>query len=390
MIVCLMARRIWTHGLGGMEEHCRNLTAALVRQGHVVHVLTTAHPDGPKQETAYGATVCYLPALPPGDYSRAWWRESRRWAAENLSRLGVDVVVSMSGAAAGLVGLPGPPIYTIVVGWGWNQLRSFWHDSQGWRRLIDLPRAALWLLTMLPRSRALLRASARVLAVSAEIERQLRGYRVTRLANFVKVSEFDEDPAARAEIRAALGLSDEDCVAIMVGTVNRQKGVPMGLRACAMVAREHPELAVVVVGGGPTAAEIEGEARRRCPHLRVAFVGPRPHAEIPRFYAAGDVFLLPSLRQEGLPTTILEAMASRLPIVAMRAGGTPSGVTDGETGLLVPLGGVRAFAEALRAIVGDPQRRAAMGKAGRARALAEFDEEVVVPRLVAIISGAPC
>ena len=44
MVICLSARRVWTHGLGGMEEHCRNLTSELVRQWHTLHVLTTAHP----------------------------------------------------------------------------------------------------------------------------------------------------------------------------------------------------------------------------------------------------------------------------------------------------------------------------------------------------------
>jgi glycosyltransferase involved in cell wall biosynthesis len=390
VIVCIVARRIWTHGLGGLEEHSRNAAMELARQGHTVHVLTTADPDGRAEETAYGAVLHYLPGTPPGDYSRAWWRESRRWADAHFARLGIEAVLSMSAAAGGLVGLPGPPIFTVIVGWGWNQLRSFWHDSPGWRRLVDVPRSALWLAAVLPRSRALLRASARVLAVSAEIERQLRGYRVCRLPNFVETAQFAEDPAARATVRARLGLSEHDCAALMVGTVNRQKGVHLGLAACAAVARAHPELAAVVVGGGPAAAEIEAEARRRWPHLRAVFAGPQPHDDVPRFYGAADVFLLPSLRQEGLPTTILEAMASRLPVVATRAGGTPSGVADGETGLLVPLGDLRAFTAALRLLVADPGRRAAMGKAGHARALAEFDQAVGVRRLVEIMTGAPC
>jgi len=197
VIVCIVARRIWTHGLGGLEEHSRNAAMELVRQGHTVHVLTTAHPDGRAEETAYGASLHYLRATPPGDYSRAWWRESRRWADAHFARLGIEAVLSMSAAAGGLVGLPGPPIFTVIVGWGWNQLRSFWHDSPGWRRLVDVPRSALWLAAVLQRSRALLRASARVLAVSAEIERQLRGYRVCRLPNFIETAQFAEDPTAR-------------------------------------------------------------------------------------------------------------------------------------------------------------------------------------------------
>ncbi len=374
-----------------MEEHCRTIATELVRQGHRVHVLTTSHPDRRASETAYGATVHYLAGTPPGDYSRSWWRESRRWAQAHFSALGVETVLSMSFAASGLVGLGGPPIHTIVHGWGLNHLRSFWHDSRGWRRLIEFPRSARWFLSTLPRGRALLLGSRRILAVSREIEHELRGYgRVSFLPNCIDTAEFTRQPEGRARARSDLGVTDRDCLALMASTLTWQKGVHLGLRACAVVGREHPELAVAVVGGGPAAAALAEEVRRAAPQLRAHFLGPRPHAELPPFYAAADLFLLPTLRQEGMPTTILEAMAAGLAVVAMRAGGTPTGVADGETGLLVPLGDVRAFAAALRDLVVNPERRRAMGRAARARAVAEFDKAIVIRRLAEILAGDPC
>jgi glycosyltransferase involved in cell wall biosynthesis len=390
MIICIVARRIWTHGLGGLEEHARAAAAEMVRQGHTVHVLTTAHPDGRGHETAYGASVHYLCGTPPGDYSRVWWRKSRRWAREQFPRLGVEAVLSLSMAGYGLVGLGGPPIYTILTGWGFNQLRSYWHDAAGWRRFFEFPRSLVSVALAMPKARALLRASERVLPVSEEIERQVRRYRVCRIPSFVDTRALAAATARRAEVRAQLGLSGADCVALMVSTLTRQKGVHLGLEACAEVARDHPSLVAVVVGEGPMAEELATHARRAAPHLRVLFVGPRPHDEVARYFGAADIFLLPSLRQEGLPTTILEAMAVGVPVVAMRAGGTPSAVGDGETGVLVPLGNVAAFTTALRALTSDPRRREAMGRAARARALAEFDQPVVVRRLVAIMNGGRC
>ena len=390
MVICLLARRIWTHGLGGMEEHCRSVATELVRLGHPVHVLTTAHPEGRLTEQAYGATLHYLPTTPPGDYSGAWWRESRRWAREHFPRLGVGAVLSMSMAAYGLVGLAGPPLYTIIHGWGLNQLRSYWHDAHGWRRLAEFPRSALALVAALPKARRLARASACVLAVSREIERQLERYRVCFVPNWIDASAFPADPAERARVRAGLGLGADDCVALMVSTLSRQKGVHIGLRACAVLARECPSLAAVVVGDGAAAAELKAETRRDAPHLRAHFAGARPHAEVPAYYAAADLFLLPTLRQEGMPTTVLEAMAAGLPVVGTRAGGTPTGVADGTTGLLVGLGDVRAFTDAVRALVSDPGLRRRMGQAGRARVLSEFDRSVVVPRLVRVLGAGSC
>jgi glycosyltransferase involved in cell wall biosynthesis len=391
MVVCVTARRIWTHGLGGLEEHARGLAEELPRQGHTVHVLTTSHPDGRRTERYHDATIHYLPGTPPGDYTPAWWRESRRWGEANFARLGVHAVVSISMAAWGLVGLArGPAIYTVITGWGLNQLRSYWHDASGWRRLVEFPRSVVAVLRTLPKAQALARGSALVLPVSREIERQLRRYRVHRLPAFVETAAFSPCSDRREALRGRLGFGADDCVALMAGTLTRQKGVHLGLDACAAVARDHPNLAAVVVGGGPEAQRLERGVERAAPHLRVRFTGPLPAAEVRPYYGAADVFLLPSLRQEGLPTVVLEAMAARLPVVAMRGGGTPSAVTDGETGVLVGLGDVRAFTAALRRLARDPGLRAAMGHAGHARAIREFERERVVRQLVALMSGAGC
>jgi len=374
-----------------MEEHCRNLTVELARQGHTVHLLTTAHPDGRPREAAYGAELHYLPGTAPGDYSRAWRRESRRWARDNFRRLGVNAVLSMSVAAYGLVDIGGPPTYTIVHGWGPGLLRGDWHDVRGWRRLIDFPRAARWQAAVWLRGRPLLQGSERILAVSHAVARQLRRYRrVSLLPNCVDTSQFLPSEADRGRVRAELGLGADDPVALIASTVTWQKGVHLGLEACRTVARDHPGLAAVVAGDGPAAAPIEAWLRRTAPGLRVRFLGARAHDDLPPVFAAADVFLLPSLRAEGLPTSVLEAMSSGLPIVAMRAGGTPTAVVDGGTGLLVRQGDLAAFTEAVRALVGDPDRRRALGRAARVRALAEFDRTVVVRRMVELLNGARC
>lgn len=391
MVICLVARRIWTHGLGGMETHCRSLAEELVRQGHTVYIVTTAHPNKQTQETQFGAHIHYLPKTPPGDYSQEWWRASRHWGKEHVNALGVEAILSMSLAGQSMVGIPnGPPFFLIVHGYGWRQLKSFWHDSRGWRRLIEFPRAAVWVLGEMPRWRSALRKATGVLAVSQELCWQLRGYRTDFVPNVVDTTRFCPDPSRRAETRTALGISDTDLAALMVGTVNWQKGVDLGLRACAKVAAQRRELRAVVVGDGPTLGALARWARAEAPHLSATFLGSQPNEVLPRYYAAADIFLFPSRRQEGLPTTVLEAMATGLPIIATRSGGTPTAVRDGETGVLVSIGDSRKFTAALNMLVHDPARRQALGAAGQQVAGEMFDVRAVVARLVGIMKGTYC
>ena len=391
MVICLAARRIWTHGLGGMETHCQSLAAELARRRHVVHVVTTAHPSGRTDELQLGARIHYLPATPAGDYSRAWWRASRRWAEDHLKALGVDAVISMSLAARAIAAVPNaPPVFFIIHGYGWSQIRSFWHDSQGWRRLLEFPYHATQVVFRMVWSRPVLRRAAGVIAVSQELCHQLRRFRAQLVPNVVDTAVFRPDPGQRVRMRAALGISDDDVVALVVGTVNRQKGVDVALDVCADLAMKTPALRVVVIGDGPALEPLGHWVRTQAPHLRVTFLGPQPNEALPPYYAAADIFLFPSRRQEGLPTTVLEAMASGLPVVATRSGGTPTAVRHGETGLVTAIGDARAFGLALRGLVGDPARRHALGAAARRVAEEVFDVHAVVGRLVDLIRGARC
>lgn len=132
---------------------------------------------------------------------------------------------------------------------------------------------------------------------------------------------------------------------------------------------------LVLVGDGPERATVEELARARGVADAVAFVGPRPDvaAELPH----ADAFLLPSVT-ESFGVAALEAMSAGVPVVAYRVGGLPDVV--GDAGMLVEPFDVGAFAEAVAAIVGDPERRTALGAAARARAVARFDRARILDR----------
>lgn len=198
----------------------------------------------------------------------------------------------------------------------------------------------------------------------------------TAVGNGRDPSVFRPNPAARARIRTALGVPDDRPVVISVARLVAHKG----LAEIAVALRDVPEAEFWVVGErlatdrGPDVA-----AALRAAGLddRLRLLGYRE--DIPDLLAAADVFALAS-RFEGLPMSVIEAMLCGLPVVACDIRGPREQVVHGETGLLVPPSDVAGLGVALRDLLADPARRAAMGATGRARAVERYDEARVVAR----------
>jgi glycosyltransferase involved in cell wall biosynthesis len=177
-------------------------------------------------------------------------------------------------------------------------------------------------------------------------------------------------------VRQELGLPEDALVVGTVGSLTPKKDHHTLLRAAARAARSVPGLRVVVVGQGPLEDDLRAAAGDLGIGEAVLFTGHREDAR--RLLGAFDVFALPSLH-EGLPISLLEAMARARPVVASRAGGMPEVVTDGRDGLLVPVGDAPALGDALVRLLRNPGLRERLGRAARRRA-GEFDIRTAVRR----------
>lgn len=158
---------------------------------------------------------------------------------------------------------------------------------------------------------------------------------------------------------------------LYVGLLTARKGVLDLIEASRILTRDGVAHELCLLGGvpdeGPAAAEPVLAAARGVATL----LGTRPGEEMPSAYAAADVFCLPSW-WEAMPLSVLEAMAAGLPVVATDVGDVPRLVDDGVTGRVVPTRDPARLADALRELLMDPQRRRAMGTAGRDRAERHF------------------
>jgi glycosyltransferase involved in cell wall biosynthesis len=149
------------------------------------------------------------------------------------------------------------------------------------------------------------------------------------------------------------------------------------LHAVRRVVDAEPGFSLDIVGDGPYRAELEALCDELKLRRHVRFLGQRD--DVHALMSQADMFVLSSIT-EGLSITLLEAMATGLPIVATRVGGNPEVVADGETGLLVPPRSPDALAEAILRLVRDPQSARRMGAAARQRAELSFDIRRVVAR----------
>ena len=197
--------------------------------------------------------------------------------------------------------------------------------------------------------------------------------------------------AVRAEMRRTLGLPDRPII-LFVGVVAPDKQPHVLFEAFERVQRDSSLPAtLVIVGatneqlfelGGRLADRIRGDAERAGLADRVIFVAPTSRVE--DYFRAATIFVLPSLR-EGMPIALLEGMASGLPCIASRLpGATDALIEDGQNGRLVEPGDVEGFAEAIRALLADPDAAKRLGDAARETIEANYTMEQVAARWVAV------
>jgi glycosyltransferase involved in cell wall biosynthesis len=215
-------------------------------------------------------------------------------------------------------------------------------------------------------NRLTLPLEAATLAVSEEVRSSMPtrlARRAEVLIHGVDVDAITNRRSEREAARAELGVPSGELLVATVANLRANKDYPTMLAAARQLADVDEPIQFVSVGQGPLATQLEDERNRLGLGGRFRFLGYR---EDPiRILVAADVFCLSS-RFEGLPISLLEAMASGLPIVATSVGGIPSVITDGKEGRVVPPGDPTSLAAALAELC-DPQLRSQMATAADER-----------------------
>jgi starch synthase len=210
------------------------------------------------------------------------------------------------------------------------------------------------------------------------------GERIHVIRNGIDTSEYAPDPGT--DVLDKHGVDPARPYVIFVGRITRQKGVPVLLRAAAAL-DESAQL--VLCAGAADTPELAAEVSTLVAGLQASRSGVvwihemLPKAEIIQLLTHAAVFVCPSV-YEPLGIVNLEAMACGTAVVGSRVGGIPEVVADGGSGLLVPPDDPASLAITLNELLRDPDRAAAMGQAGRERAVKEFSWETVAAQTMAL------
>ncbi len=240
------------------------------------------------------------------------------------------------------------------------------------RSFPDPPRRSHFLF-----NRTVLRQGDRIVAVGEDVRRALidnEGFppgRVEVVYNGVDTGAFAESARHRDEVRREIGVGAEDLVLMQVARLDPIKDHATAVRALGRVAERRSDVRLVIVGDGTEAGPIDDLIRGLGLGGHVIRLGVR--SDVARLLGAADVVLLTS-RSEGIPLTLIEGMATGLPVVSTRVGGVPEVVVEGETGLLAPAGDADALAARILRLAESPDLRERLGRAGRERARTSFDE----------------
>ncbi len=318
------SRTLPFHSIGGMQAIAWDVFRMLAQQGHRVTVLTTAIPGRQAAFEADGVRVEPVASAAPERYSPAWWRDSDAAALRVHAERPVDAVLSISSAAAELsrfrAAAPHVPFVFQAHGTSWGEFLSKWRSGEPLKWLKSA-KNLFWTF----KDARIYRRFDHIALCGDVLAQQFNAWPMPWVAgdvpcslirNGIDTQRFRPDAEAAARTRQRFGVDPQRPLIVFASRLHAQKGARELVQAFDWLAASHPEPELLIIGGGEEEAALRAQAAATsCAH-RIHFTGAVDRADMPALLAAGQVFAFPSLAQEGLPMSVLEALACGLPAVA--------------------------------------------------------------------------
>ena len=371
MRIAIFIKNTIYHGsFGGLETQNENLVTGLKRAGHDV--------------------VVFVPKITPGRYNNAWWQQSLSEFKIRHQEKPFDVVVSQSAAGAEIIKNKKEfNIRTVVIAHGtiFGEVKTVWRRTRTLKDVYYLARSiAFGIKTYCFLDRDYLNGCDHIVAVSEAVkialtrEFGLADSKITVIPNGVDVNLYQVAAQNTPEVTF-----------LYFGRIEREKGLEVLLKAFKDARDQVSNAKLKVVGSGPYTDNVVNLVKEFNLSTVVEILPRVDYQDIPKLLNSVNVFVLPSLRVEGLPMTLVESAAAGLPLLATDMGGNSAVVKDGVTGFLVKSGDVAELMVKMARMAKDVELRTRLGVASRKIAEEEFSREKMVKNYITVMDrfGAP-
>lgn len=344
---------------GGITTHVRNVTKGLVQSGHKVTVLSGIQEEAEIESTTIdGASLKLVRGVRGDTFNPLFWEASRNLFAELNRRERFDLVLSEGSSAFGL--LQSKPVTVPIVGL-LHQFKII-HFFNSFQEVNDLRNLSVYILKTVPKilldavfqELPFFRQCDGIICGAEHIVSKIRRYYrikencVKTIPYWIDTDRFRPNETLRNLAREKLRLPAHALVFLIVSRVQKTKGIDIGLEAFSQVYKSHPHSYLIIAGGGsPKLLQYYNNMASRLKiESNTIFTDMVPENDLPALYNAADVFIMPSLLIEVLPYTILEAMASGLPVIATKRPGNYEALA--ESGIYVNVGDSAHLASAMK------------------------------------------
>lgn len=381
MRICTFAMMLPVHISGGMEYHSWTLLKELAERGNDVVAITGRHPQGIEYEVKNGVKIYYVGFEKANSrYPVSYWKESIKKFEELNKEKRFDIIHSQSVAAwyyitKNLKRKYKIPFIATMHGTSAGEIKSGINQKS----IRGMAKVLFHILSYSTLGLKFVRSCDAIIAVSDDVAREIKTFffvkpdKVYTIPNGIDTTLFNPNVDG-SEIRKRYNIGEEKLI-FAVGRLEKEKGFQYLIDAFSLVLNEIKDVRLIIAGIGKYEDKLRKQIETSDLTKNVMLCGNVENEELPRYYNSCDIFVNPTVRVEGLPLIIPEAMACGKPVIASRIGGIPTVIDDGINGFLFPPGDCKSISENIIRLLKNQELRYKIGKNARIKAESGFSSK---------------
>jgi glycosyltransferase involved in cell wall biosynthesis len=382
MNICIFAKGLLVHIIGGLEVHTQQLITCLIERGHKVTVITTKHPRGIREERHKNLDIHYV-GNHPLKYTREFVRESAKIFNKLDKKENFDIVHSLQNLGSGFVKYSESkkPFVVSMHGTFLYEIKSMIND-RSLKNIFIIPYMFIkYLLFYRSLDKILFRKAEKIMVDSKELKRAVMNEfnvaeeKLRLVYDGIDVNKFK--PFNVDKFREKMNIKKKDKIIVSSGRILKQKGYHSIIEVLPDILK-HMKVKLIIVGDGEYLENLKKLTKKKKVSDKVIFTGRVSEEDLIKYYNLADVFVFPTFRVEAFGIVIAEAMACGKPAIATKIGGIPSVIDDSKNGFLVKMGDLKELRDKLLIVLKDDKLAKKFGEAARKKVVENFSLEKMI------------